>query len=505
MKNIFALSFITLFMIYGCSTRPVTPESEPSSTISPTETSTQTSIPSQVTTRTLETQIITTKTPTREIEPITTPEQSGYPIAGIEAKKTGDIELIASAGMSWTRQNALQWHLVERKKGERTWSVLENLDGELIEASELGLNTILIVRGTPEWAQKIPGSFCGPVKEEELFSWGEFLFDAVRRYSQPPYNVKYWELGNEPDVPAFSSGPDQQWGCWGDDSDTFFGGGYYADMLEVVYPRIKAADPTAQVLIGGLLLDCDPSEPPEIPPDSGQYKDCKPATFLEGILLSGGGEYFDGIAFHAYDYYDDAEGQYANINWHSSWDTSGPVLVAKTRYLSLLLEKYGHTDKYLMNTEGALLCGRDGNESYCMTDVFNQTKTNYLVQSYTVARALDLRANIWFYLHGWRGSGLIDKDGNPLPAFDALVFNSMILKDVQFQSEILDFSGISGYSFYNQESILWVLWTRDEDTVGIHLGEVPDRIYDVIGRDILPNRDIPIGYSPTYIFWDINQ
>jgi hypothetical protein len=37
-----------------------------------------------------------------------------------------------------------------------------------------------------------------------------------------------------------------------------FGGEYYGNMLKIVYPAIKSADPQAQVLVGGLLLDCDP-------------------------------------------------------------------------------------------------------------------------------------------------------------------------------------------------------------------------------------------------------
>ena len=39
-------------------------------------------------------------------------------------------------------------------------------------------------------------------------------------------------------------------------NDPYYGGGYYAEMLKIVYPQIKAADPEAQILIGGLLLFC---------------------------------------------------------------------------------------------------------------------------------------------------------------------------------------------------------------------------------------------------------
>jgi hypothetical protein len=83
------------------------------------------------------------------------------------------------------------------------------------------------------------------------------MHDLVARYSVPPYNVKYWELWNEPDVdPALAGliGGDIPFGCWGDSTDPYYGGGYYAEMLKAVYPRIKAADPQAQVARGRIAL-----------------------------------------------------------------------------------------------------------------------------------------------------------------------------------------------------------------------------------------------------------
>jgi hypothetical protein len=118
------------------------------------------------------------------------------------------------------------------------------------------------------------------------------------RYSVAAYNVKYWELWNEPDIyPSIFSG-DNEYVYWVDQNDSYNAGGYYAEMLKVVYPQIKAADPQAQVLIGGLLLDCDPR------PGAGCAvvgHDPKPSKFLEGILSNNGGPYFDGISSHAYD------------------------------------------------------------------------------------------------------------------------------------------------------------------------------------------------------------
>jgi len=57
-------------------------------------------------------------------------------------------------------------------------------------------------------------------------------------YSVAPYNVKYWELWNEPDIAASSFPGNNIFGCWGDPGDAYFGGGYYTVMLKVIYPKI---------------------------------------------------------------------------------------------------------------------------------------------------------------------------------------------------------------------------------------------------------------------------
>jgi hypothetical protein len=174
----------------------------------------------------------------------------------------GGLQLVKDSGAYWVRKNALLWSEVEPQEGARNWEAIANLEAELKNAADSGLQTILIVRSTPAWAQKLPGVSCGQILPEKMGAFGAFLHDVVSRYSQPPYNVRYWELGNEPDVdPAFVDA-NSIFGCWGDQTDPEgYGGGVYAEMLKVAYPQIKAVDPQAQVLIGGLLLDCDPDIP----------------------------------------------------------------------------------------------------------------------------------------------------------------------------------------------------------------------------------------------------
>ena len=436
--------------------------------------------------------------------PTATPMIPEIGVSGLEIHGMDGLPLAGQAGLSWLRRNGLLWSEVEPEQGQRQWDRVAYLEGELQAYFSGGYQTILVVRSTPGWAQELPGIPCGPIAEESLQAFASFMADAVERYSQPPYNVHYYELWNEPDVDADLIPGDSQYGCWGDSDDTeYYGGGTYAEMLRVVYPQIKAADPQAQVLVGGLLMDCDPVILTETFPGSGVYNDCTPSRFLEGVLEAGGGDYFDGVSFHAYDYYQGEIGHYSNSNWHSAWDTTGPSMIAKVRYLRSLLAAYGYTGKILINTENALLCGRDGSEDFCQEQAFQDTKASYLVQSYTMARVEGLTAIIWYDLHGWRGSGLVDEGGAPLPAYEALSGQVTRLEHAAAWGRVTDglTDGVRAFLFNRVDGWVWVVWAVTDQPQAIHLSSLPQGRYLLNGASVTPAQDIQVTTAPLYLEW----
>lgn len=432
---------------------------------------------------------------------VITPQPPLYPLTGIEITNINNIDLVAQSGIYWIRWNALQWPVVEPSEGARDWNAVSTLENNIKAISEHGMHTILIVRGTPSWAQKVVGSYCGPIIENKLAAFGDFMHDVVMRYSKPPFSIKYWEIGNEPDVDPSLVPTDSLFGCWGDQNDNEYGGGYYAEMLKKVYPAIKSADPEAQVLIGGLLLVCDPDNPPDISGQPGVKSECSSSKFLEGVLKNGGGDYFDGVSFHAYDYYSNVLGVYGNTGWYSSWKSTGPVLIAKALYIHKLLDKYGYTSKYLMNTELAALCGRSGTEEPCRQGNWINTKTYYLVEAYTAAAIVELRANIWYSMDGWRGSGLLNSSGQPEPAFRALTFNNQMLRGAIPMGEVTLYQGVKGFAFQRDNHLLWILWSLDGQDHGIPLGIRPGAIFSVLGEKLPSEDNITITLSPVYIEW----
>jgi hypothetical protein len=405
------------------------------------------------------------------------------------------LSQVIQSGTYWLRSHtAVTWAAVEPVQGERNWNALKSLDEELRITSKSGMQAILSVRVTPVWAQQLEGYTCGPIKADKLSAFANFVHDLVTRYSVAPYNVKYWEIWNEADIDPSLVPPDSPFGCWGDQSEETYGGGYYAEMLKMVYPQIKAADPQAQVLLGGLALDCDPR------PGAGcdlLGKSNRPSRFLEGILNNGGGAYFDGVSFHTYDYYYGKLGRYGDPGWQSAWNTTGPLLVAKTQFIKELLNQYGVPDKFLLDTELAVLCDSCSNDP-----VYETTKANYLVQAYVAAIAQGLGANLWYNLFGWRNSGLINPDLSPRPAYVSFQFSRTELIDVVFVQEITEFTGVKVYEFNCGDRRIWVLWSLDGDPSVISLSSPPLVAWDVLGNSIVPAISMNVDLNPLYLEWD---
>jgi hypothetical protein len=387
-----------------------------------------------------------------------------------------------SADASWIHL-PFSWSAVEPQAGVRNWAVVSSFEKILRTATSNQINIIIYIQDTPGWALKA-GYTCGAVAQNKFPDLGRFLTDMVARYSAPPFNVKYYELWSEPEV--FGG-----LGCWGDPSDpTYYGGGYYGEMLKAAYPIIKATSPSAQVLVGGLLMDCNPAN-------------CSKASarFLEGALVKGAGSFFDGVSFHAYDYYQGTLGQYYNPGWSATWNTTGPAFLAKADYLRQLLAQYHVSGKYLINTELALLCGSTGLEAPCVTDDHQKKLAIYIVQAYAAGIADGIRANVWFSVAGWRGSALLDGSLKPLPSYIAFKNASARLGTAGYIRSITEFAGIHGYEFTHAGHRIWVLWsvTAAGNPHAVSLESIPLGVYDMYGNSTSLTNLLNVGLEPVFV------
>ncbi len=447
-----------------------------------------------------------TPDPTNTVEQIltATPQATRTPAAapvlppqsiGIAMPSTSDpstLDLAVGVGAHWARVGVIKWNKIEPVRTEPPtyhWEVVD--EAMLSNASARGLQIISIVQFAPEWAHGVPGWTCGPIHEQALGAFAQFMSAVVTRYSVPPYNVHHWELGNEPDIDPDLVKRDSGFGCWGDDSDPYYGGETYAEMLKRVSPAIKAADPQAQVLIGGLLLDCDPTHPPE-------GKDCKPARFLEGILRGGGAGYFDIVSFHGYALYN---GSLELDRQYPGWEYRGGVVLGKIDFLREVMAAYG-VSKPLMHTEGALLCPEQAAE-HCAppTDGFFEAQADYAVWLYVRNWAADVEATIWYGLRGpgWRYGGLLNRDQQPKRVYNALRTLAERLAGAAFSRQVTEYPDLEGYEFTSAGKRIWVLWAPDggEHFVSLPAGTLAVR--DKYGFAVSVDGDTLSISRPVYI------
>jgi len=439
---------------------------------------------------------VITPTPTPTPTPATLVPESAFGVNTSSLDASGGLTEILNAGASWTHTSqAVSWADVEPVEGQRNWDVLAGLDAQLQAANGLGLRVVLTVDDTPEWAHAASVT-CGPVLPEKLPALSAFLHDLVQRYSADPYQVQTWELWPEPDTAGES-------GCWGDPADPYYGGGAYATMLAAVYPQIKTANSEAQVLVGGLRLECDPNNPPG-------GKDCSSSNFLEGILQAGGGAFFDGVSFHASDgfaVYDLPWGtayQYSNYNWHSYWHTSGPVVIAKANFIRNLLTEYSVTGKTLYNTQSAILCA-----SCQDVPVFETAKAGYVAQVYATAMSLDFEINMWESLLGWQNSGLMSVNLTPLPAYQAFQIARESIGPATYTGEVLSSDvggapGIRGFKFVHEDGRqVWALWyvSMTEPSSAVTFTIQPGSAWDMLGNPLDLSTGLVVGVDPVYVKW----
>ncbi|WP_376791085.1 hypothetical protein [Thermoflexus sp.] len=420
------------------------------------------------------------------------------PVFGVEINRGAvgaTLSQTIEAGVWWVRYNGILWSEVEPEIGLRDWSKLSDVEQEIRALSAHGLIPMVIVRGTPSWAQRVQGSYCGPIKEDALDEFAAFMREVVSRYSVEPYNVKYWELGNEPDVDPGLVPPTSPFGCWGDKGDDYYGGGYYAEMLKRVYPAIKQADPTAQVVVGGLLLDCDPQS------GTGGC-DRQPGRFLEGILRNGGGPFFDILAYHAYPLWTPDERGDWDLN-HPHWRHRGGALLGKLDFIKSVFQNYGISKPILMN-EGGLMCdSRDDNDPACSRDDFRDDQAKYVVRLYARTWAHNILGSVWYTMNGpgWRQGGLLDGSQHPRPSYDAFKFMSTLLEGSSYRGPLAT-GALEGYAFFNKSARreYQVYWTNDKaytTTLTLPKGAVA---YNKFGQTLTPmDGKISVGFDPVFI------
>lgn len=424
-------------------------------------------------------------------------------------------------GGSWLRLKSVSWREVQATEGAPfDWSVAQTFEDELRAAAQANLTPIGIVHLNPEWAvmpfeDPSTGELiyppCGAIAPEHLNQFATFMSELVARYSKPPYNVHYWEIGNEPDVDPRLL-PEELWsyyGCWGNWDDPYYGGEHYGTMLNTIAPVMRQADPDVTILTGGLLLDDPETESDHVG---------KPELFLYGMLQAGAGQSFDAVAFHAYPFYTAID---SDID-HDKWGEWGGVTLGKVAYIRNVLNPYGLQDKRLFLTEAALLLWNEGGQPPDdeLPDYFLDAQADHIVRQLTRSLAVGVESYIWYTLHksGWNASGLLNGDYSPRPVYTAYQHYIDLIGPTQTYLEssgrpvvpvkITEYGAmVDAYRFTDTDHsrVIDVVWSNDAET---HIVSVPTEAFQAAysrdGATLQPTdggtvQQIEVSFSPLYI------
>ena len=294
------------------------------------------------------------------------------------------LPLAGGAGIQTIRFN-LRWDEVEPANTNPptyNWGKYDTLIGN---ATAAGFSLIITVRDNPTWAAT---TACGPIDQVPPERFVTFLTEAVAIYSRPPYNVKLWELYNEPD----NNHPEmpQQGGCWGQHAAE------YAALLGKAHPAIKAADSESQLVLGGLAYDFF-----EGVDEGGIFNQ----YFLVDMLNSPDGTSFDIMNFHYY------------RAFHERWDQFGQDVIGKATHIRGELAKVGQTKPIMVTEIGHPSEGPAGDGQ----DYSDEASSRYVVQAYARGVAANLHSMVWFEMVDSsvepRKYGLLKTDHTAKPAY----------------------------------------------------------------------------------------
>jgi polysaccharide biosynthesis protein PslG len=210
------------------------------------------------------------------------------------------VGLLRENGVRWVRMNA-SWAAVEPNyKGSLDAGALASLDYAVDAVHAAGIRVVMpIADGVPYWASADPGkrndggtrTWNRYWRPERSSDYADVVGAIVRRYSAR--GVHHYEIWNEPNHPRF-------WPSGASDPAE------YADLLRAGSAAVRAADPAATVLLGGLA--------------GNDY------LWLDRLYATGVRGAFDAVAVHPYT---------GSVDPTWCWNQAGTARKAKDAFCGL--------------------------------------------------------------------------------------------------------------------------------------------------------------------------
>jgi hypothetical protein len=285
-------------------------------------------------------------------------------------------------GGHWVRMFAT-WPDLEPGRGVYAENWVSSYE-TTIRALPAGTKVILDVVGTPRWETGSNDEHMPPARPAE---YAGLLAMLARRYGSM---VSAYEIWNEEDATRWwSGGPNPA---------------AYVQLLKATYPAVKAANPAATVVMGGLT--------------GNDY------AFLEGVYRAGGKGFFDAVGVHTdtacnilspYAFLRGADNRLITDSFLAYREVHA-VMVANGDPKPIWMTEMSWRTTSATCSEGAWAGQKAGGVS-------DAQQATYLRQAYhCLAQDPYVQVALWFGLQdeGVAVSGLLRANGSRKPSFDAM-------------------------------------------------------------------------------------
>jgi polysaccharide biosynthesis protein PslG len=189
----------------------------------------------------------------------------------------------------------IPWSLIEPVQGAPNWAAIDPL---VAGAATTGINVLPFLYGAPSWAVPIDRRWNSPEylpvrTGRQRTAWQTFLSEAVQRYG--PQGT-FW--AENPTVPKR---PLRTWQIWNEQNFKYFvarpNPAEYGKLLKLSASTIKAVDPGAKLLLGGMFARPNEATKNFKPPQAYFAAD-----FLQQLYEKTPGikSKFQGVALHPY-------------------------------------------------------------------------------------------------------------------------------------------------------------------------------------------------------------
>jgi polysaccharide biosynthesis protein PslG len=205
--------------------------------------------------------------------------QTQLPIAGVHTRLSDEVEpwkiqrslqLVREMGAPWIVE-FFPWAYYAASDGTFAWSQPDLI---INHAEAQGLTVVARLGLTPSWARP-PDTSLNYLDAGGYEPFAAYAAAFAARYRG---RVAYIIVGNEPNL-SFE---------WGYRTTTPQD---YVELLQVVYPAVKAANPDMGVLAGALAPTLEPP---------GSPWGLNDLIYLESMYEAGAAAYFDALAVHTY-------------------------------------------------------------------------------------------------------------------------------------------------------------------------------------------------------------